>query len=180
MWIFIFVLAMIPLAYNWSDQVVTLFPSLAQYLPQKTTAETQRLQASGLDGKPVPGKDGLWVQTHTDQGFAAWLISADDQYRLAVGCRSGQPAAMQVTKAYTASPDIPKNLTLNFQYGQAPMRQSIYEGRNLVGDVAQFAQVSLEVPSAKNQGAAPFATFNALSVESGKVARVIQQKCARS
>lgn len=179
MWIFVFVLAMVPLLFHWSDQVVTVFPALAEYLPKKTGAgDDTAHRPGGLDGKPVPGKDGQWVQAHTEQGYAAWLISADDQYRLAVGCRKGLPASMQVTGAYQNTPPPPPRLVLDYRYGQAPFVKGTYAGRSLIGELAQFETVVLQVPAQPGQQPAPFAQFRALTVESGKIARRVQQACA--
>lgn len=182
MWIFIFVLAMVPMAYYWSDSVTTMFPQLAQYLPDKGDKKT-----TDQAGKPPVANQALqptkWAQANTDAGFAIWLMSADGQYRVAAGCRKNEPPTVRVSQL-NGKP-VPESLVLDFQYGRMPLTQGIFVGSatDLMNAVSQFGTVSLQLPQtaaqaqAKQPGQA-IAWFKVDTRESGLMARGLQQYCS--
>lgn len=181
MWPFIFILAMVPMVYYWSDSVATVFPALAKYLPNKaegaqgTGAATTATGAGNAFGTP-----NKWAQATPSEGYVAWLVSRDGQYRVAVGCQKASPAGLQLT--HLSGKAVAAHLVLDFQYGQVSFAQGLYSGPDLLNAVSQFEALTLQVPPTDTQVAAklPGATLTQFTVdrrESGLVSRNLQQIC---
>lgn len=174
MWIFIFVLAMVPMIFYWSDSVVTVFPQLAQYLPEKKS------NAPGVNAvaaaAPIPAQLGAWSQVSTDKGYAAWLLSADGQHRLAVGCRKAPPL-LQVTQINGKA--LGRALVLDFQYGQVPLTtEGVHAGSDVIAAVAQFDEMTLRAPATGQPTEQLIvARFTADRYASGQIARSLQLNC---
>lgn len=176
MWPFLFILAIVPLIFFWSDSVRALFPSLSDWLPEAAAphrphdphnlAANQQLSPDGLDAL-----SNQWIISDTPQGYVAWTLSSDKQYRLAVGCYPGAPATVQVT--HVTGHEINKMLTLNYQYGILPLEDGLYVGPDLVNSVAQFSEIYLQTPSG-----AVLAAFKVHGYMSGAVAREVRSTCA--
>lgn len=176
MWIFLFILAMFPLAFYWSDSVVQVFPSLAPYFPEKSSQAAPASSAAssahlGPDGQPEVA--GRWYTASTDKGYVAWALSHDGTYRLAVGCHAQGAASLQVT--HISGTGLGDGLYLNYEFGVLQLGAGAYAGPDLVGSVAQFSELFLQ--SGKRE---VFAQFNMNSMESGQVARALQAECATS
>src|SRR4051812_22467360 len=100
MWPILFILAIVPMIFFWSDSVRDLFPSLDKYLPAKSSTTVVQAKTNKVNVPPelVAGAEpGRWYISQTAEGYVAWTISADGQYRAAVGCHLGAPATLQVT-----------------------------------------------------------------------------------
>lgn len=173
MWPFIFILAIVPLIFFWSDSIRDLFPSLEQYLPGKTsTALVNPNTTAELPPELLAGAEpGRWYISQTAQGYVAWVMSADGQYRTAVGCHTGAPATLQVTHKTGAT--MPDGLHLNYQYGKMPLTGGYYTGADLVNGLAQFKDVYLQ-----NAATEVLAQFAIPAVDSNSVARSVQTICA--
>lgn len=170
MWPFLFILAIVPMIFFWSDAVRELWPQLSDFLPEKNgpVAQPQAGTLAAPDGSPVPGK---WYGSQTAQGYVAWMLSNDGQYRLTVGCHTKQPATLQVS-ALSAQP-LAQELHLNYQYGVLALEQGYYKGGELINGVAQFKEVTLQDVSAY-----ALARFTARGTESNAVARSLAEQCA--
>lgn len=173
MWPFIFVLAMVPLLFFWSDSVTTMFPQLAPYLPAKSAPAAGVTLGAGAASAPAVEGFSHWIETPNDQGYVAWTVSEDGKYRLAVGCHTGETATLQVTQLSGAPLSTP--LTINYRYGTLPLETGYYVGNELLGAVAQFNDVYLQ--TAQGEG---LAKFKVEPVQSNAVAHVIQNTCARA
>lgn len=173
MWPFLFILAIVPLIFFWSDSVRELFPQLASYLPDKTSKEFV-----GADGKVTPPtarqteKELNWVESDPDapEGYVAYALSLDYQYRLAVGCRPQGQAVLQVTHISGQTLEMP--LVLNYQFGALELTSGAFLGADLVGAVAQFDDVYLQ-----NTSTAVYAQFKLDPASSGLIARAVQSNC---
>lgn len=171
MWPFLLILAMIPLLFYWSDSVGTVFPALQKFLPEKNSpvagvagpSPTQSPEAYGLE-------PGQWYVSEGDTGYVAWTVSADGQYRLAVGCRPQAEASIQVT--HTSGAELASDFNLNYGFGLLGLSESFYAGSDLVGAVAQFSDVYLQKPNRE-----VLAHFQVPAADSGLVARALQQTC---
>lgn len=178
MWIFIFVLAMVPLFFYLSDSVTTVLPALSKYLPEKNNKGAGSPGGLAALNAAQPGQVVRWTQSSTDAGYVAWLMSSDGQYRLAVGCRKGAPASLQVTQG--SGKPVADQLVLDFHYGRVTLTQGMYGGSDLVGAVAQFDAVDLQQPVvAATPQTLPLtvARFSADRRDSGLMARSLQQYC---
>lgn len=181
MWPFIFILAMVPMIYYWSDSVATVFPALAKYLPEKQDGAKGAAAKPGAGGaNSAFGTPNKWAQASPNEGYVAWLVSRDGQYRVAVGCQKAEPAGLQVT--HISGKAVAPQLVLDFQFGQVPFAQGLYSGPDLLNAVSQFEAMALQVPPSETQLAAklPGATVAQFTVErreSGLVARNLQQIC---
>lgn len=173
MWPFIFILAIVPMIFFWSDSVRDLFPSLEKFLPEKTsTAPVNATTTTDLPPELLAGAEpGRWYISQTAQGYVAWVMSADGQYRTAVGCHTGAPATLQVTHKTGAT--LPDRLHLNYQYGKLPLTGGYYTGPDLVNGLAQFKDVYLQ-----NSATEVLAQFAVPAVDSNSVARSVQTICA--
>ena len=175
MWIFIILLAAVPLVFYWSDSAQALFPQLAQYLPQKG-ADKNNLT---VDATPHKGPDGQaeepgrWYTTRTDKGYVSWALSADGVYRIATGCRANAPASLQVT--HNSGKALGPGLFLNYEYGTLELGAGAYAGPDLTGAVAQFQRAYLQTPQKE-----VLAEFDFPASDSGLVARALQTDCAAS
>lgn len=174
MWPFLFLLAIVPAIYYWSDSVREMFPALEEFLPSKDAALTpsdspaNQLPATLQEGQ-LPGQ---WYVIEHDGQYLAWMMSDDGQYRVAVGCHKESPAALQVTHLGGATP--PQELHLNYQYGALLLNKGGYYGPELVGSVAQFSDVYLQ-----NSAKEVLARFQAPAASSNLVARAIESTCAQ-
>lgn len=173
MWPFIFILAIVPMIFFWSDSIRDLFPSLEKFLPEKaSTAPVNTAATADLPPELLAGAEpGRWYISQTAQGYVAWVMSADGQYRTAVGCHTGAPATLQVTHKTGAT--MPNGLHLNYQYGKLPLTGGYYTGAELVNGLAQFKDVYLQ-----NSATEVLAQFAMPAVDSNSVARSIQTICA--
>lgn len=180
MWPFIFILAMVPMVYYWSDSVATVFPALAKYLPDKKEGVKGEAAKPGPAVRSAAGVPNKWAQSTPNEGYVAWLVSRDGQYRVAVGCQKAAPAGLQIT--HISGKAVAAQLVLDFQYGQVPFAQGLYSGPDLLNAVSQFESLALQVPPTDTQLAAklPGATLTQFTVdrrESGLVSRNLQQIC---
>lgn len=170
MWPFLFILALVPMIFFWSDSVRELLPQMASFLPEKN-APVAPPQA-GQPGSPVdtvvPGK---WYGSKSEEGYVAWMLSADGQYRVTVGCRTEKPATLQVSSLSTQP--MAQNLQLHYSYGWLPLNQGYYSGSELINGVAQFKDVTLQDPAAY-----ALARFTVPGTESNAVARALSEQCA--
>lgn len=173
MWAFLLILALVPIIFFWSDAVEGLFPQLKGYFFDKDKPVATARATPDAEVLPLAqagGAPGAWYSIQTEQGYAAWLISDDGAWRLAVGCRTGMPAALQVTHLTLATPA--DELTLNYRQGTLPLAGGVFAGPSLLGAVAQFQDVYLQQPSGEVQ-----AVFQANGSESGVVAHEINLQC---
>jgi hypothetical protein len=173
MWPFILILAIVPMIFFWSDSLRALFPSLEEYLPAKSQpAPLVQGQKPDLPPELLAGAEpGQWYISQTAQGYVAWVMSADGQYRTAVGCHAGAPATLQVTHRTGAT--MPDRLHLNFQYGKLPLTNGYYTGADLVNSVAQFKDIYLQTEATEVMG-----QFTVPAVDSNTVARAVASICA--
>lgn len=174
MWPFLFIIALVPLAFFWSDSVRELLPALAPYLPEKTQAmEQDPGLAAVLNGTKIQPTE--WVIPESKSGFVAWLMSSNGQYRLAVGCRTGEPASLQVTMVNQPGKPLPIATLISGETWMN-LREGRYVGETaLIGAVAQFAELSLVEPGQSSpQLLGQFATP---AWHSGVIARGLQQHC---
>ena len=173
MWPFLFIIALVPLIFFWSDSVRELFPALSDWLPEKVSPHA----TPAANGEVMPTSNALdtlanqWIISNTPQGFVAWTLSSDKQYRLAVGCYPGAAATVQVTHA--DGQELKRMLALNYQYGQLPLEEGKYLGPELVPSVAQFSDVYLQTPAG-----AVVTQFKVHGYISGALAREVQSVCA--
>ncbi|KVP16936.1 hypothetical protein [Burkholderia ubonensis] len=173
MWPFILILAIVPMIFFWSDSVRDLFPQLEHYLPEKSsTALMPKQEQPNLPPELKAGAEpGRWYISQTDKGYVAWVMSADGQYRTAVGCHAGAPATLQVTHLTGAT--MPNGLHLNYQYGKLPLTKGYYTGAELINGLAQFKDVYLQ-----NEATEVLAQFTVPTAESNAVARAVEGACA--
>jgi len=173
MWPIIFILALVPLIFFWSDSIRDMFPELDKYLPEKSATALQPVQQqANLPPELVAGAEpGRWYISQTAQGYVAWVMSADGQYRTAVGCHTGAPATLQVTHLSGAT--LPDGLHLNYQYGKLPLTQGYYTGADVVNSVAQFKDVYLQ-----NDATEVLSQFTVPAADSNTVARAVESTCA--
>lgn len=173
MWLFLFVLALIPLLFYWSDSVVEVFPDLKPLFPEKSSMEQVTVyDGASPEGNPTAGVPNKWYESDTEEGYLAWTVSGNGAYRLAVGCHAQAPAALQVTPV--SSSHIPEQLTLNYVYGSLNLQSGYYAGDELVGATAQFGQLHLQDPAA-----VVLADFKVPAHESNSIARSLQASCAQ-
>jgi hypothetical protein len=173
MWPIILILAIVPMVFMWSGSVQQVFPALAKYLPEKTTTVTTPEQQAIANLPPELQKSadsGRWYVSQTKNGYVAWTMSADGQYRLAVGCRAGAPAAVQVTNHTGAT--MPGGLVLNYEYGRLVLKDGYYAGADVVNSVAQFKNVYLQ-----DNANEVLAQFTAPGTDSNSVARTVESVC---
>lgn len=173
MWPFLLVLAIVPMIFFWSDSVREMFPQVSQYLPEKSAAQTADGNQTTLPPELAAGaQPGRWYISQTDKGYVAWVMSADGQYRIAVGCHNGAQATLQVTHLSGAT--LPAaGLHLNYQYGALPLTQGYYTGSDVVNGVAQFKDIYLQ-----DQSTAVLAQFTVPATDSNAVARSVENTCA--
>lgn len=173
MWPFLFIIVMIPMIFIWSESARELFPTLAEYLPEKSSSGTltQPVTNPGMPKDLASGiAPGRWYTTESSDGYVSWAMSADGQYRIAVGCRLESQATIQLTDKLGSAPDA--NLVLNFGYGAVPLDKGFFTGAGLVNGVAQFKDVYLQ-----NSATQVLAQFTVPPVESNAVARAVAAKC---
>lgn len=172
MWPFLFILAIVPLIFFWSDSVRDLFPQLEEFLPQKAQKAPVEGEQHQLPPELLAGAEpGRWYISQTDKGYVAWVMSADGQYRTAVGCHTGAPATLQVTHLSGAT--LPDRLHLNYQYGKLPLTNGYYAGADVVNGVAQFHDIYLQ-----NEATEVMAQFAVPAADSNAVARSVASACA--
>lgn len=183
MWPFVFILAIIPMIYYWSDSVVQMFPSLAVFLPEKSDRATPGAGHAPTESLNATTVSSVrWVQNTSDAGYVAWILSKDEQYRVAVGCRKNAEPVMQLT--HISGKPVEERLLFDGPFGQLPLLNGFYQGESLLDAVAQFSAVTLTMPSsreAQRRRVAPavVAKFSVAAQESGLVARALQQHCAQ-
>ncbi|WP_126223481.1 hypothetical protein [Burkholderia ambifaria] len=179
MWPFLLTLAIVPMVFFWSDDVTSLFPQLAHYLPGKTAAKPQTangaVRTPGVDGSVDALPSNVvseWTETSNERGYVAWAQTADGTYRLVIGCHPQERARAQLLRA--DGRPVPATLTLNYRYGALTLASGAYSSADLVGAVAQFKDVTLLAP-----GGAAVATITLDAVKSGMVARALQSSCVQ-
>lgn len=173
MWLFLFILALVPLLYYWSDSVVEVFPDLKSLFPEKSSMNQVAVyDGASPEGDPTAGVPNKWYTSETAEGYVAWTVSGNGAYRLAVGCHAQAPATLQVTPV--SSSPIPAQLTLNYVYGSLPLQDGYYAGDELIGSTAQFGQIHLQDPAA-----VVLADFQVPTSESNSIARALQASCAQ-
>lgn len=175
MWPFLFIIALVPLVFFWSDSAVEMFPQMQQYLPKK--AAPPKAATPGQEQVPgvanVADAYGRWYESRNQSGYVAFTLSADGQYRLSVGCRPEMPASLQVTHAL--GHQMKEDRSLNYHFGKLSLTDGYANSPELIGAVAQFGEVLLEGPSRE-----VFAQFKVAGTESGMVARNLQSNCVPS
>lgn len=173
MWLFLFVLALIPLLFYWSDAVVEVFPDLKPLFPEKSSmAQVTVYDGASPESNPTAGVPNKWYESDTKEGYLAWTVSGNGAYRLAVGCHAKAPAALQVTPISAST--IPEKLTLNYVYGSLNLQSGYYNGDELIGATAQFGEIHLQDPAA-----VVLADFKVPTHESNSIARSLQASCAQ-
>lgn len=172
-WPIVFILALVPLIFFWSDSIRDMFPQMEEFLPEKSSkAMVPAGQKPDLPPELLEGAEpGRWYISQTDKGYVAWVMSADGQYRTAVGCHAGAPATLQVTHRSGAT--MPDRLHLNYQYGKLPLTNGYYAGADVVGGVAQFHDIYLQTEATE-----VMAQFAVPAAESNSIARSVQSICA--
>lgn len=172
MWPFLLILAIIPMIFFWSDSAGELFPDLKQYLPEKASTAAAAPNTQNLPPELAAGaQPGRWYVSQSEQGYVAWMMSGDSQYRIAIGCHTGAPATLQVTHLSGAT--LPDGLHLNYQYGSLPLTQGYYTGEDVINGVAQFKDVYLQ-----NRATEVLAQFTVPAADSNAVARTVSTTCA--
>lgn len=172
MWIFLFLVALVPMFFFWSESATTLFPGLQKFFPAKASPVTEQLNtADGAPAGPTQGA-GQWHAASGREGYVAWTLSRDGTYRLAVGCRPAAQPALQITHAASGK-GLADGFQLNYGYGMLALGAGVYSASDVVGAVAQFADLVLET---RNRSV--LAEFNVSAVESGGIARALQNECA--
>jgi len=172
MWPFLLILAIVPMIFFWSDSIRDMFPSLEQYLPAKSSTETFAPKQPDLPAELLAAAEpGRWYISQTAKGYVAWTMSADGQYRAAVGCHAGAPATVQVTHMSGAT--LQQGLVLNYQYGKLPLAQGYYTGGDVINGIAQFKDIYLQ-----NEATQVLAQFTVPAADSNAVARSVQAACA--
>jgi hypothetical protein len=173
MWPIIFILALAPLIFFWSDSVRDIFPQLEEFLPEKSAVgAVPGVTQPNLPAELLAGAEpGRWYISETDKGYVAWAMSADGQYRTAVGCHAGAPATLQVTHLSGAT--LPNGLHLNYQYGKLPLSNGYYTGDDVVSGVAQFHDIYLQTEATE-----VMAQFAVPAADSNAVARSVERICA--
>jgi hypothetical protein len=168
-------MAIVPMIFFWSDSVRDMFPALKKYLPEKSS--TAHLPGQGPSSANLPpelaknAESGHWYVSNTKKGYVAWTMSADGQYRLAVGCRPDAQGSLEVTASTGAA--LPDGLHLNYQYGDLRLTKGGYAGDELINAVAQFKDVYLQTGSNEVK-----AQFTIPGADSNGVARDVQNTCA--
>lgn len=172
MWIFLFVLALVPMCFYWSDSIVELFPGLEGRFGTKKAGPAAHIEQRvhlGPDGKPE--ESGRWYTAQTDKGYLAWALAADGTYRMAVGCHRGASPSIQLT--HTSGRGLGDGLYLNYDYGTLELGASAYAGADLIGAVAQFKTIYLQT-----RNRAVLAQFDVKQAESNFIARTLLSECA--
>ncbi|MEX3983707.1 hypothetical protein AB4Y45_32515 [Paraburkholderia sp. EG287A] len=183
MWYVILPLCIVPCFFIWSDKVVDLFPSLQKYLPVKEGkphAVGGGLKVVGASGASAvdalaggaPAQPSTWSETSNTRGYVAWARSSDGQYRIVVGCRPQEPAAVQLLDDSGQLVQAPM-LTLNYRYGNLTLEKGYYAGADTVAAVSQFRDLSVESPTGV------LTTFTLDGVRSNTVASALQASCAQ-
>jgi uncharacterized iron-regulated membrane protein len=185
MWIFLLLLAAVPMVYHWSDNIVDMFPSLQTYLPSKShtslahPAGRNVLGATGAGAlsasdvaapAPVVSK---WAERQTSAGYVAWSESTDGSYRIAAGCHVNEAPSLQFSAASGQS--IPATLTLRYPYGSQTLQDGLYRGSDIISTVAQLKAVTVT-----SDAGVVLASFNLDGVRSNLIARALQANCADS
>lgn len=185
MWVFLFVLAIVPMAYYWSDSLTTLFPQLSHYFPEKNTGD--KSAAGGMPGQPSPAKllPTKWAEAKTENGYAIWLMSSDGTYRIAAGCRENEPPAIYLSRLNGQG--LPQSLILDFDYGRLPLTNGVFTGTtsDLMNALSQFGTMALQLPQTAEQAQSgqpgnAIAWFKVDIRESGLMTRGLQQNCGYS
>lgn len=179
MWVFLLVLAIVPLFFYLADSIQEVFPVLAPWLPQKTE-KMLNAQESQQNNNAQPAfreNSKEWVQSDS-KGYVAWLRSEDGVYRLGVGCRPGEPLALSLTPVATgtAATPVPTHAMLNYQFGTMPLNGGVYAERDLLGAVSQFSEMTVTV-AGDGAPSRVIAKFSPSLADSGRVARNLQQNC---
>lgn len=183
MWYFILPLCVVPMVFIWSDKVVDLFPSLSKYLPVqegKPHPVSGGLKVAGAGGASAvdalaggaTAQPSAWAETSNARGYVAWARSSDGRYRIVVGCRPQEPAAVQLLDDSGQLVSAP-TLTLNYRYGNLTLESGYYKGADTVAAVAQFKDLSVEGPTGV------LATFTLDGVRSNTIASALQASCAQ-
>jgi hypothetical protein len=174
MWPFIMIMAIVPMIFFWSDSVRDMFPALQKFLPEKsspTHLPGQQPAAANLPPELAKSAEsGHWYVSNTKKGYVAWVMSADGQYRLAVGCRPEAQGSLEVTSMSGAT--MPEGLHLNYQFGDLRLNKGYYAGDELINAVAQFKNVYLQTSANEVK-----AQFTAAGADSNGVARDVQNTC---
>jgi hypothetical protein len=173
MWPFILIMAIVPMIFFWSNSIRDMFPALQKYLPEKSApAQVPAQNTANLPPELAKSAEpGHWYVSNTKKGYVAWAMSADGQYRLAVGCRPDTQASLQVTAMSGAT--MPAGLHLNYQFGDLRLTQGYYAGDELINAVAQFKDVYLQTGANEVK-----AQFTVAGPDSNGVARDVQNTCA--
>ena len=182
MWPALFIIALIPLFFFWSDSALTFFPQMAEYLPAKMKAEdTTPAPATNPDDPAfVPPENTHWTEQDDENGYAAWAMSLDGIHRIAVGCQTGQGAAISITSLQNTAQGVnvqnptDTSAILNYSFGVLPAPRGYYTGEELVNAVAQFGE---SVALQNSEGTVTYARFKVDPYTSQTIARQITQKC---
>lgn len=174
MWLSILLLAMVPLFFFFSDNVTTMFPQLASYFPakhKKVGVGAASDSAAGVAG-PAVADANVWMESTTAQGYVAFVLSPDGQYRLSVGCApQGTPAA-QLTNMKGQAPA--PALTVSYRYGKFKLLNGYLQNSEVINAVAQFADIQI----VGADGLTPVTSFTLDAKRSESIARALQNNCS--
>lgn len=171
MWPFLFILAIVPLTFYWSDSVRAMFPTLADWLPSKSSMAqipAQDARRIALQGK-LSRQRVTWHMTQTEKGFVAWAQSIDGAQRLVVGCTGSGVPALEVRGGGELLVDA---ALVDYRAGTLPLQSGAYAGPALIGAVAQFRKVSVT-----RADGGPGGAYALDAVQSERVARSLQTSC---
>ena len=183
MWPALFIIALIPLFFAWSDSILEFFPQMKEYLPETTKKEPEG-PALAPENNPddpayVPPQTSQWTQQSTEQGYVAWAMSLDGSYRLTVGCAPQQAPSLLLQTIVEENGELrvssvqDEQALLNYNFGvlATPHGQA---QTGLIDAVAQFGKMSFQ----SSNGATTYARFQVDSYVSQTIARELTQQCA--
>jgi hypothetical protein len=171
MWPFLFVLAIVPLIFYWSDSARALFPALADWLPDKESRLTVPIEAAHVAQaqSAVSAAHKSWTISKGAHGTVAWADTPDGRYRLVVGCT---PQASPVLELRESGKLVGGPHRLNFRHGLLPLTDGHHEGADLIGALAQFGEVYVQ-----DTHGAVLTRFSLDAPQSGRLARTIEADC---
>ena len=181
MWPALFIIALIPLAFFWSDSVLGFFPQMAEFLPAKTKTEESAPPPVTNPDDPayVAPENTQWVREESEAGYTAWAMSLDGNYRLVLGCAPGQASALAITSLQqtpqgvsVVTPTDP-GASINYTFGVLPTPMGYASGGELIGALAQFEALRFQ-----SGAGVDIARFMVDKYTSQTIARDLTEKCA--
>lgn len=178
MWILLILIALIPLFFFWTDAAVDLIPQWKEDLPLNkdstqvqeaggaTLTEAQRITQDRKAGKPIP-----WLMGDSATGYVAYLISPDDQYRVAVGCDKDMPPSLQLT--HISGTPVPSELSVETAIGPMAITGGFNQEESLIGMVSHLDNIVVTHNDQK------ITSFHTSIQASESVAQYLSQNCKR-